>query len=139
MISKDNYIDELDEELQNMGVDFKILTEFMWEDEILNLKAYVDLFIHAQITDASSASLIEYLYLGKDVLNPSWIRYYEWEKFGIEYISYDDFSDLGGYIEKSLNGGLDIDHQKNKKLIEEKFAWKNRKDEWKQVYRDLFN
>ena len=57
------------------------------------------MFIHVQPTDASSASLQEYILCEKKIINGSWLKYPELIKNGvIPYFELDNMENLGQKI-----------------------------------------
>ena len=80
--------------LANSGIEFKLLNIFFDKKETSLFRLSADIFIHAQITDAMSSSIREYLFSDVIVINPEWIKYHELRNLGVEYIEYSSFTDL---------------------------------------------
>lgn len=127
-----DYIYELKTYLKNINIDGVVLENFIDIKETIALKKRVDVFIHGQKTDALSSSVLEYMLLDTIVLNPKWIQYYEWKALGIEYIEYDEFSDIKNILVNMFD--KKITKNENEIIIEENFSWIARKDEWQRLY-----
>ena len=63
------------------------------------LRQATDMFIHIQPTDASSASLQEYILCEKKIINGSWLQYPQLEKNGLKpYFEVEKLENLGQAI-----------------------------------------
>lgn len=139
-ISDNKYIDEVADFLRGMNVSgFKVLTDYMNDEESSNLKCVTDIFIHAQTTDAFSASVQEFLYAEKIVLNPTWIKYDEHEEKGIFFIKYDSFDNLTSEIEKCIrfyeSGELVSKLKNNNEILKSETSWEAVTPYWRILYK----
>jgi len=100
---EEGYIDSIKVLLDKIGCEYQFITNFLSDIDIAKLRVSTDVFIHAQTTDAFSASVQEYLFSGAVVINPKWISYEELRDLGIEYIEYSDFDELPEIIEQLLD------------------------------------
>ncbi len=129
---------ELEQSLKDIECGYKIFTEFMDDTETMKLRTVTDLFIHAQRTDALSASVQEYLFAKKLLLNPSWIEYQEFKKMGIYYWEYHEFDELPKLLKKYVAFGLQEDQKMrlkgNQELIAAYSSWESSSEEWKKLY-----
>ena len=73
--AKDGYRQELESCLERFGIKGLFVTEYLSLKRLLELRKCTDMFIHVQPTDASSASVKEYLVCGAKVLHGGWIEY----------------------------------------------------------------
>lgn len=132
----EKYMNEITTFMKKKGIDGKILKSWLSAEETLEFKSIVDIFIHAQTTDALSASIIEYIYMGCTVFTPSWIKYAEWEKLGLEYITFDNFEDLADKLKKQLSNYLrKRPCREVQKIIENNFSWQNQVVCWRALYK----
>ena len=135
---KPEYLLELEQSLKDIECGYKIFTEFMDDTETMKLRTVTDLFIHAQRTDALSASVQEYLFAKKLLLNPSWIEYQEFKKMGIYYWEYHEFDELPKLLKKYVAFGLQEDQKMrlkgNQELIAAYSSWESSSEEWKKLY-----
>lgn len=120
--------------MQNYEIKGNIITKWLSPEETLYFKLQVDLFIHAQISDALSASVLEYLYLDRLVFNPSWIKYVEWEELGCKYIEYDSFAELPQLITEAMQGRFNNINNDVQSIIEERFSWQHLSNCWQSLY-----
>lgn len=128
------YYDEIKKALNNCGIEFIIINDMLPLEEIAILRQATDIFIQAQFTDALSGTVREALYSEAILVNPTWIKYNEFDKIGIEYIQYDDILDINKIIEKILDESIVIDVKKNKEKIYNNFSWDAVIDKWQRIY-----
>lgn len=86
------------------------LYEYMYSDDIARLCLSTDILIHAQVTDAFSATVQEFLYAGAILINGGWLDYTEFDLNNIKYTKFYKFEDLKEILEKKLE---DIKNEKN--------------------------
>lgn len=128
------YKDEVAQELAHSGLQGTIVAETLDFDAISHMRCATDVFIHAQPTDGLSGSMRECLYAGSIVVNPSWIHYDELLALGIEYVQYDDFSQLNGIMEGILSGELRVDTDRNRELISSQYSWECMYSDWIEAF-----
>ena len=138
-VSELSYIDEIKEYLNSMKImGYKILIDYMNDYESAILKCVTDIFIHAQLSDALSASIQEFLYAEKIVLNPKWIKYKELEDNGIYFMKYESFETLDSCICESIkylfNGELKGKLQKNREILNMSTSWEAVAPGWRKLY-----
>lgn len=92
------YIDSVKAQLDSNHIENLIFTEYLTNEELLYLRKSTDMFIHAQTTDANSVSLAEHLLCDNIVINGSWLRYENRERYGVPYYLFSDFNELPGLI-----------------------------------------
>lgn len=91
----DKYLAEIKRELLLSKCEYKIFTSYLSYEELALMRLASDIFIHAQATDARSASVREYLLTDcTAVFNGNWINYPELEESGIRYMLFSDFDEL---------------------------------------------
>ena len=134
-----DYREKLLEALEGLGCGYRLFEQSLEDEEIGKLRMAADIFIHAQTTDAFSASVQEYLYAGKTVFNPSWIRYRDLEKEGVWYIEYEDFTDLGRKLLQCLEPdpeGRDTERMRsaNREKIRKLSSWESAAKVWRALY-----
>ena len=134
-----DYISEVDLYLKGVNISgYIILKDYMNGEECARLNCVTDVFVHAQTTDAFSASVQEFLYAGKLVLNPSWIRYDEHEERGIFYLKYDSFDLLDECINSAIVGlscGMYKSKlEKNREILHDFTSWEVVTPSWRRLY-----
>lgn len=96
-----SYMNKVKSALEETGINYTVLNEYLSDEDIVKLRKATDLFIHMQTTDAYSSTLHEYLLCGTCVINADWLRYPELERDGCPYLL-ADFSNLYNVILKCL-------------------------------------
>ena len=135
-----SYYLKLNKELEMSGCCFRCFSEFMDSEIISYFRVSTDVFIHAQTSDAFSASVQEYLYAEKLVFNPSWIRYSiikERAGFFIEYSSFDELKEKLLYsLENYDNENIKQLTHINQDIIYSISSWSVLRDMWYKCYLD---
>ena len=93
-VAGESYLEEMIAESKKIGCDVVVLREFMDENTTARLRSICDILLHAQLTDAFSASIQESLYSGSIVVNGSWLPYEELPDYRKCMVLYDDVSEL---------------------------------------------
>lgn len=124
------YKTELINAAKQTNIPHMIIDRSLDFEEISVLRIATDIFIHAQTTDGLSGSIRECLYADTLVINPTWIRYDELKKIGIEYIEYNHFNEIPLIIEKYIGGAIEVDLDKNSRLIYQDHSWENVYTKW---------
>lgn len=88
------YLAELENEAKSLGCEYVILTEFLDELKIAKLRCMTDILLHAQKTDAFSASIQESLYAETIVFNGDWLKYTDLPDSEERLVEYSDFDDM---------------------------------------------
>ncbi len=130
----EEYISNIKLELEKNGLAGVVLTDFMDKQEMAELWVASDIFIHAQTTDAVSASLLESLYAGSIVLNAKWLHYPEFDDWGIETINFESFQDLEDKLNLILQDTIARNRKYQKvlsKVLSEFASWDTCREKWK--------
>lgn len=132
--ASEEYKEQVHNCIDQIGIEYLITTGFLDKAKTAVLRSAVDIFIHAQDTDALSASVQEYLYAGAYVMNPKWIQYEELKRAGAQYFEYDQFEEI---IPAVMNAG-DF-HQseyktKNKLAVKTVSSWDMQRPKWIELY-----
>lgn len=99
-----NYIEELKNDCKKRNLHTVFVTDYLSLDDLYKLRKATDMFVHIQTTDASSASIREYILCDKKIVHGSWIKYPELECFSpLFYYPVDDLQYLGEAIVKAYN------------------------------------
>lgn len=132
------YRQKLIESLQALGCEYSLIETFLDDKRLGTLRESADVFIHAQPTDAFSASVQEYLYAQKLVFNPVWIPYQELKDKGVFYREYKDFEQLRQMLFDYLANGLSDEVKQrismNSKIIGDNYSWEAVSDNWHSLY-----
>lgn len=109
-----------------------VLTNYMSDIDVAKLRYATDIYINAQITDAFSATMQEYLFSGTMVLNPIWLSYPEISEFGLSCIEYKDISEIPEVVVKIVSAG--VHRQSENTVIYQYSSWENLKKRWEKSY-----
>lgn len=94
-----DYIEEIKRKNAEYGLYAIYFEHFLEMPQLFLLRQATDMFIHVQPTDASSASLQEYILCEKKIINGSWLKYPDFIKNGvIPYFELDSMENLGQKI-----------------------------------------
>lgn len=124
------YCQQIKEALDAALIEYELILEFMDRSKMAAFRLAADIFIHAQLTDAMSSTVREYLFARVAVLNPAWIRYPEFKKVGVDYLEYHNFSEINPYLLSYLSGDLTVDFTKNQNLMFNNYSWEKAKSAW---------
>ena len=124
------YINKIRRVLSNSGIEYKILNTYMNSSEMALLWVATDVLIHAQTTDALSFSMLEAIYAGCNVINGSWLKYPEFEKWGIILPQFSSFVELREKIDSLVNTGI-VRDRSGKDIIYRHASWETSEEKWK--------
>jgi len=91
---KESYKKELIDTLSALKFSSVILEKFFVNDELAISRLASDIFIHAPISDALSATMLELLYASNIVITGTWLPYKTYRKANLNYFEIYDFSEL---------------------------------------------
>lgn len=123
-------------EISKSGVDVKIFDTFIPNDHLSEFRYIADVFINAQISDASSGSMIEYLYADVVVLNGGWLVYSSLDRRGIYHKVFPDFEALPVVL-KDIIENFDQEKNaasKNHLIYGNTLSWEYKRPLWLSVY-----
>lgn len=133
-VDNDMYKKEVKDCLERSGLQYTMIEKSLSDNELARLRNQVDIFIHAQKTDAFSASVMEYLYSETFVLNPEWIRYEELIENNVEFYEYQSFDEISESVQKIINmieaGMMTFNKQKIKELM----SWEIVREQWTNIF-----
>ncbi|PWJ88098.1 glycosyltransferase involved in cell wall biosynthesis [Oceanotoga teriensis] len=130
-----------DNTFKKYDINYKVLEDYMTNEEIAKLRKANDIMINIQDTDAMSASMQESLYAGNIVINGSWLPYSELLEDGAYYETIDKLKKgtLSEKIQYIINNFDELKEKSkiNKKIIHERSSWENNIKSWIEVYNKL--
>ena len=127
------YVNEIKRKTAEKSLNAVFYEEYLDIKTLFLLRQSTDMFIHVQSTDANSASVQEYLLLGKNVVHGSWLRYDELEKFGIPYYIVDNLHSLSQNILNAYkNGPINIAKETTQYI--ESYGWKKWIKRWNRFF-----
>lgn len=98
------YYQEIKDLCQKYQLRAIFLEKFLTSKQMACLHLVTDLFINVQPTDNGNAFLMEALSSNNAILVGKWLKYPQFEKYGIPYYQCENLDDLHLYIEKFVNG-----------------------------------
>ena len=122
---------------RNTGCECVFLEDYLRIEEIADYRISTDIFINAQKTDAFSGSVCECLFAGAVVINARWLRYKEFEKYGIEYVEFEDFNAIPDAIRECLQ--MQHDCERNRETIWQLRSWESCAPKWKDMYNHVIS
>ena len=134
-LTSDEYRQNIIDEISKINVKHVIIDDFLNKEKSAMLRIATDIFIHAQESDAFSASIQECVYGGAVLINPEWIVYKEFDDIGIDYIKYDSFDELPFIIKDISDGNVNIYNADKVKELYEKYSWNAVKKDWLKLYK----
>lgn len=130
-----------DNSFKKYDINYKILENYMTNEEIAKFRKANDIMINIQDTDAMSASMQESLYAGNIVINGSWLPYTELLENGAYYETIDKLEKgtLSEKIQYIINNFDELKGKTkvNKKIIYERSSWEINIKSWIEVYNKL--
>ncbi len=132
----EEYLSSLDEKINSFAGESIKFTEFLPNRDTVKITCVTDVFIHAQISDAQSMTLLEHLYSGSIVLNGSWLEYPVMKERNIVIQSFNDFSDFYNCFENVMKNfdAFKKSSLENKAKLEEFMSWDKVSDKWKNLF-----
>lgn len=122
--------------LQDIQCEYLISKEFMTGERLALLRYAVDVYVNGEKTDAMSATVLEYLYGGKVVVNPLWLQYEFLKQNKLKDVKYKNFTDLTKVLTKVFSEELVTEKEKahNRKTLYELCSWNSIIDRWLALY-----
>lgn len=132
------YVEGVKAEVQKLGCTYSFYTEYLSDEETALLTCLTDLLIHAQVTDALSACMMEHLYAGVQVFNPTWLSYLELQDPSVHYNKYRSFEEMGQLVRNNLikkeTYCKSIQLEQMRAHIEKLASWECLKSDWQKAY-----
>jgi len=131
----EDYERELKGKLDEIGIEYRIIKEYMSEERLSEFRLFNDIVINVQTTDASNASLLEHLAGGAVVIVGDWLPYDHWIDKGIYYhkTSLDELPIVLQYCIDNLDSEKEK-CKKNKQIIMKHYSKEALIPQWRQVF-----
>jgi len=127
-----DYENQLETTAKDIVCDVIFFYDFMSVEDTARLRRAADIFIHAQTTDAFSATVQEFLYSGAIVLNGSWLKYDELKNNEVEYFEFEHIENIPKLLMNTIENIDTI--KKRMKLNRERIyqisSWTVNADKW---------
>jgi hypothetical protein len=107
----------------------------MYSEDVARLCLSTDILIHAQVTDAFSATVQEFLYGGSLLINGGWLDYSDFDLNNIKYIEFNKFDDLPIILDKTLDDIQNIKFNMggNRKNLLNISSWAANRKNWMRI------
>lgn len=92
------YLDNLKKQAAQTGCQCTFIEGYQSEENIAKLRLLCDILLHAQPTDAASASFFECMYVGAICLNGRWLPYPFIEDYHNRVIEYDEVPQITAIV-----------------------------------------
>lgn len=130
------YINSIKKKVVETGCSSTVFETYLSKEEIAETTSLADIFVHALITDARSASMCEHMFAGSLVMIPSWIKY---DIFSSAFVlKYDDFEELGSLLAENIvkkhNSKFREQLDLNRQRIYEICSWDVHVRNWRDLY-----
>lgn len=135
---KGDYLNEVKNKAENIGVSFTVLMNYLSEEEVAVLRKAADITVNIQTTDSFAGSIQSHLYCQNVVILGDWLNYPLYEKNEVYYIK----TSLEGLSER-ISDAIDnfatykLKSLPNKQLIKEIVSWESRIEGWAEAYREV--
>lgn len=125
--------------LDKSNLNYRVLTNFLSDYEVAQLRKASDITINLPISDQLSGSLQESLYAGNVVITGDWLPYKILEEKGIFMLKVSSMDEVGEKLVYSLNNLRDLKEscKGNSQIIWNMSSWDKNIDSWIQMYQEL--
>lgn len=127
---------QVEQAICESGLNFRILKQFLSDQEIALWRKATDIFIQVQHTDAFSGSMQEHLFCGNIVITGSWLPYQELKNKGIEFFEIDTINEISKTIDRIIPALSTIQANMRRSNTPDKFShalWKNSIGDWYKI------
>lgn len=125
----ETYINEIEKKLQESGLSYLLLRDFLDSKGIATLRVATDVFLNTQTTDDLSASVLESLNAGCIILSGEWLDYPDLFENGINFNGLFSFENLRDELSSIINSPIQRERVERDKL--NKFiSWDECRKQW---------
>lgn len=130
------YIDSVRRALKESRMSFSVLDDYYDQEKVMSLRLSADVFLYGQMTDALSASLLEYIYSGAKIVKGRWLQYSLLERNNLVDYEYNHFKEIPGIV-MAIQGdsalAVDVVNDRRRKLREMN-SWEALTPKWVELY-----
>lgn len=127
----EEYLNNIENHLLKTKIDYKIIKDYLPENDLATLRLLSDITINIQITDGFSASIRESLFASNILIVGDWLHYEEIKKWGAFFIE-TSLDELNITIANTI---LNIEKIKQKTLNNSEIIYKN--SSWDSCIKDI--
>ena len=132
------HLEAIKKSLVDSGFQYNLLTDYMPFEKLAALRAIADIYIHAPVSDAMSATVIEFTYAGAEVICGEWLPYRGFDELGWRFRSLPDFDELPKQVRQILSGSRENDKglEKRRKMLRDNFVSDKQPRRWIEIYEE---
>lgn len=136
-ISKQELIEHLSNLAKTLKLKVFLITDFLSLEQVTALRFVTDLFIHVQKTDATNASILEYLLADTQVINGEWLKYRFIEQEGKPYYTCSSLDQLSTCLRRVLlaRNNFSPVPESTKQIIRDFKSWQRILNNWHALFR----
>ena len=125
--------------LDKSNLNYRVLTDFLSDYEVAQLRKASDIMINLPISDQLSGSMQESLYTGTIVITGDWLPYKILEEKGIFMLKVSSVGEVGEKLLYSVNNlrNLKESCKGNSQIIWNISSWDKNINDWIQMYKEL--
>jgi len=134
-----NYLQKVKNECNKVRFDYKIITEFMPQEDLIGLIISGQIKLNLRETDAVNAAMLESLFAGSIVVNGSWLPYGKLRRLKIYFEEVDSLDDLTNLIPYLIENFKHVKNRtiNNPSLISKNFSYSSAINDWIKVYNEI--
>lgn len=133
---RETYIKEIADLLQETGLRYVILTEFMDFQEMAEYARISDIMLHVQKTDQLSSTMLEEMYAGSIVIAGKWLPYQSLHRMGMFFLDVDRLSAIAEMLEAVIEKIGDYKEKcaGNRELVRRHSSWEELAPKWRVLW-----
>lgn len=132
-----DYQKRIEEQLKGQAFESEILKKYMTNRENAQLRMRTDIFIHMQVSDAFSFSIVENLLCNNIVISAGWLDYPELQQYNMKCYEVKNIEELSSQLEDIV---LHLDRYRQEvetnKAAAERYVADGQKKRWQGIYED---
>lgn len=102
-VQDEDYYNKVDAAREKLFCESVVLQNYLTRKECSFLYLSVDVFVHAQNSDAYSQTFVDYIYSGVTVFQANWLHYPEIDRYGLKLYEFADYQELTHLLMDYLN------------------------------------
>ena len=134
--SNKSYVSILKTELNKADLKYVLFERFLSIQELLKIRLASDIFINAQTTDASSASVKEYLLANNILLNASWLDYPLLKRNNVPYMVFNAYEEVCLLVCSAIESKDDYILQDSARAFLLQEGWKSKIKKWSDFFKE---
>lgn len=132
----DEYRKQVEKKAKACGINYKLITHFLSDEETSKIRIATDIVLNAQLTDGFSASIQEHLFAKNVVIVGSWLEYKSLDQSNIFYLksSKENFGRVSFDVIENYSKYSQL-IENNTEKIYELSSWDSRLSDWIAIYK----